>query len=55
MLTEVTGDVVRDVNLPICRLAPLAASGGAGVGISLRLAVDGDVSSNQDGTIVRAD
>ena len=50
-LTEVIGDVVRDVHLPICELAPLAASAGAGVGVSLGLCVDGDVSFSQDGII----
>lgn len=32
-LTEVIGDVVRNVDLPISPLAPHAASAGAGVGI----------------------
>lgn len=54
-LTEVTGDVIRNVDLPISKLAPHAASAGAGVGVLLGLAVDGDVSSGQDGLILGTD
>ena len=54
-LTEVVGEVIRNVDLPVSELAPLAASAGAGVGVSLGLAVNGDVSSDQDGVIGGAD
>lgn len=43
-LTEVVGDVIRDVDLPIIPLAPLAASAGARVGVPLSLAVNGNVT-----------
>ena len=54
-LTEVVGDVIRNVDLPISKLAPHAASAGAGVGVPFGLAVDGDVSSSQDGFILGTD
>lgn len=54
-LTEVVGEVIRNVDLPVSEFAPLAASAGAGVGVFLGLAVDGDVSSGQDGVIGGAD
>lgn len=54
-LTEVIGDVIRNVDLPITRLAPLAALAGAGVGVSLCLAVDSNVSFGQDGLIIVTD
>lgn len=50
-----TGDVIRNVDLPISILPPLAALAGAGVGVSLCLAVDGDVSFYQDGIIAGTD
>lgn len=54
-LTEVIGDVIRNVDLPISPLAPHAASAGAGVCISLCFAVDDDVSINQDWIILGED
>lgn len=54
-LTEVTGDVIRNVDLSVSVFAPLAATAGAGVGVSLGLAVDDDVSLSQDGTIIGTD
>ncbi len=54
-LTEVIGDVIRNVDLPISPLAPHAALAGAGVCVFLGLTVDGDVSSGQDGIIDGAD
>lgn len=55
ILTEVTGDVIRNVDLPISVFAPHAASAGAGVSVFLSLAVNGDVSSGQDGIILGTD
>lgn len=49
------GDVIRNVDLPITGLAPLAALAGAGVGVSLCLRVDGDVSFGQNGLIIVTD
>lgn len=54
-LTEVVGDVIRNVDLPVGGLAPLAASAGARVGVFLGLAVDGDISSGQNGVTVGTD
>lgn len=48
MLTELIGNVVRDVHLPVAPLSPHTARGGAGVGVSVRTWLDGDVSSDQD-------
>lgn len=45
-LTEVTGDIIWDVDLPISPLPPHAASAGARVCIFLCLTVNGDVSSS---------
>lgn len=49
------GDVIRNVDLPVSILSPLAATTGAGVGVSLCLAVDGNVSFNQDGIVAGTD
>lgn len=54
-LTEVIGDVIRNVDFPISPLAPLAALAGAGVCVFLGRAVNGDVSFNQVGIISRTD
>lgn len=51
MLTVVVSNVVWDVDLPIRPLSPQAASGGAGVSVSVRLRLDSDVSSDQNGLI----
>lgn len=51
MLTELTGDVVRDVHLPIAPLSPQTARGGAGVCVSVSTWLDSDVSSDQGGLI----
>ncbi len=51
MLTVVVGNVVGDVDLPIRPLSPQAASGGAGISISVSLRFDSDVSSDQGGLI----
>lgn len=51
MLTVVVGDVVGDVDFAIRPLQPQAASGGAGVSVSVCLRLDSDVSSNQGGLI----
>lgn len=51
MLTVMVGDVVGDVDLPISPLLPQAASGSAGVSVSVRLRLDSDVSSDQGGLI----
>lgn len=49
------GDVVRDVDLSVGPLAPLAATAGAGVGVPLGLVAEGDVSLDQFGAVVGAD
>lgn len=54
-LTKVAGDVVRNVDISVGPLAPLAASAGAGVGVLLGLVAHSDVSLNQDGIIAGAD
>lgn len=54
-LTEVVGDVIRDVDVPIGPFAPHAAVAGAGVSVFLCISVDGDVSLDQDGLIIRTD
>lgn len=54
-LTEVIGDVIRNVDLPVGPLAPHAALAGAGVSVLLSLVVNGDVSTSQDGIIVGMD
>lgn len=50
-LTEVVGDVVRDVDLPVAPLAPQAPSRGAGISVPVSLRLDGDVTSDQDGLV----
>lgn len=54
-LTVVVGDVIRNVDLPVRCLSPLAALAGAGVGVSLPLAVDGDVSLDQSWFVAGTD
>lgn len=54
-LTEVVGNVIRDVDVPIGPFAPHAAVAGAGISVFLCIRVDGDVSLDQDGLIIRTD
>lgn len=51
MLTVVVGNKVGDVDFPITPLLPKAASGGAGVSVSVGLQLDSNVSSDQGGFI----
>lgn len=51
-LTEMIGDVIRNVDIPISPFAPFAASAGARVSIPFGLAVDCDVPFCQDGFIL---
>lgn len=50
-LTEVTGNVIRNIDFPISRLPPLAARAGARVGILLCFIINDNVSFNQVGIL----
>lgn len=54
-LTEVTGDVIRNIDLPITPLAPHTASASAGVCVFLCFTVNGDISINEYWIIFRVD
>lgn len=52
VLTVMSGDGVGNVDLPVAGLAPHAAAGGAGVGVSLVCIVVSDVI-HDEGLVLR--
>lgn len=53
VLTEVVGDVVRNVDLSVSVLSPFAAAAGARVSVFLSFTGNGDVSFDQFRLIVK--